>query len=181
MIWGSTALHYLLRSPHTWQPSDVDLIMPHHRYEEVVEFICHIPDAKVLNEYPQNYAMSGFSHITQVQAPLVKFNIIQSSEPSPFHPLTFYYGTHDMNAITTDLVISAYPSLTFEGHGIIIPPHTRYGTSTPPVIEKNCDRAFGDTFCLILPNTHRPIHETLELMDEHESTLEVGQLAMFKA
>ena len=105
-----------------------------------------------------------------------------------------------MNAITADLVISTYPSLTLEGRGVILPSRTRCGASTRSAIAKyekrgfefsgnipplndnspscdnvvNCptrDRAFGDTFCLILPNTPRPIRETLDLMDEHESTL----------
>lgn len=92
-ISGSMALHYLLRFPNTRQPGDVDLIVPNHCYEEVVEFISSIHGANVINEYPQNYPVSGFSHIFQVQTPLVKFDIIQSSEASPFHPLAFYYDT----------------------------------------------------------------------------------------
>ena len=107
IISGSTALHHLLRSPNTWKPADVDLIVPNHRYEEVVEFILDIRGAEVIQDYPHIYDVSGFTHIIQIQTPLAKFDVIQSNGFSPFSPLPFYYGTHVMNAITADLVVSA--------------------------------------------------------------------------
>lgn len=199
IISGSTALHHLLRSPNTWKPTDVDLIVPNHRYDEAVDFILDIPGAKVIQEFPQMYEVSGFAHITQIQTPLTKFDVIQSTESSPFLPLTFYYGTHVMNAITADLVVSPYPSLTLEGRGLLVRPRSGNAHRTTLAIEKykqrgfefsehvpsseevepSCDhvvtcptreRAFGDTSCLIIPHTHRPIQETLDLMDEHNST-----------
>ena len=203
IISGSTALYHVLRFPNTWQPTDVDLIVPNHRYAQVVQFVLDIPGAVVINEFPQQYEaarnVTGFSHIVQVQTPYAKFDIIGSADRSPFYPLVFYYGTHVMNAITADLVISAYPSLTLEGHAVLNLSRPRNDHSTRAAIQKytqrgftfnnidqppshfgqacsttitcpNRNRAFGDMYCLITPNTDRPITETLDLMDEHSTT-----------
>ena len=203
IISGSTALYHVLRFPPTWRPSDVDIIVPNHRYAEVIRFILAMPGATIINEYPQEYEsarnITGFSHIVQVQTPRAKFDIIQSADRSPFYPLVFYYGTHVMNAITADLAICSYPSLTLEGHAVLNPSRPRNDNSTRLAIEKyiqrgfifnnmdmpfthfgqscstvitcpNRNRAFGDMYCLVTPNSDRPIRETLDLMDEHSTT-----------
>lgn len=44
---------------------------------------------------------------------------MQSTEPSAFNPLPYYWGTHVMNALTADTFICPYPSLTFQMKGIV--------------------------------------------------------------
>ena len=202
IISGSTALHHILRQPTAWQPGDVDLLVPHHRFRDVTRFILALPGAVIVNEYSQKYKTpaTGFSHIVQVQTRLVKFDIIQSSEGSPFHPIAYYYGTHVMNAITADFVICSYPTLTLHGRSFLVPRRNQnmtdaimravrkykergfqfmepdavsVGDGQPCGSTITCphrNRAMGDHFCLIMPNTERPVWETWGLMDEHQST-----------
>ena len=146
IISGSTALHHVLRWPATWKPGDVDILVPHHRFAEVVQFVLAIEGAIIINEFHEEYEgyATGFVHIVQVQTLLAKFDIIQSPDRSPFRPIAHYYGTHVMNAITSDLVISAYPSLTFEGHSFLIPRRTQQvpDLSTVRAMEKYIQRGF---------------------------------------
>ena len=145
IISGSTALYHVLRQPVTWQPGDVDLLVPNHRFREVSRFILALPGAVVVNRYVQKYRSNdtGFSHILQVQTPLVKFDIIQSTERSPFHPIAYYYGTHVMNAITADFVICTYPTLTLEGRSFLIPRRTqRMPEPVMRAVRKYIERGF---------------------------------------
>ena len=202
VISGSTALYHVLRQPSTWQPSDVDLLVPTHRFREVTRFILAIPGAVIINQYVQKYNANGtgFSRILQVQTPLVKFDIIQSTERSPFHPIAYYYGTHVMNAITADFVICTYPTLTLDGKSLLVPRRTqRMPESVMRAVRKYIERgflfaeqddvseaegrpcssnitcphrnrAFGDQFCLVLPNGNGDVPDTWDLMDEHATT-----------
>lgn len=202
IISGSTALYHVLREPSAWRPGDVDLLVPNQRFREVTRFILALPGAVVVNEYSQKYRArtTGFSRIVQVQTPLVKFDIIQSTEGSPFHPIAYYYGTHVMNAVTADFVICSYPTLTLHGRSFLVPrqgqvmtdaimravrkykergflfmeqDETTMEEGAPCSAAITCphrNRSFGDHYCLMVPNTERPILETWELMDEHHST-----------
>ena len=203
IISGSTALHHVLRWPTAWKPGDVDLLVPNHRFVEAVHFILAIQGATIVNEHHEEYEgyATGFVHIVQVQTPLAKFDIVQSPDRSPFRPIAHYYGTHVMNAITSDLVICAYPSMTFEGHSFVTPRRHQQilNPSTVRAIEKytqrgfkfinrdpqpshfgqacstciTCpirNRAFGDQYCLITPNTHTPVQTVLQFMDEFSTT-----------
>ncbi len=45
--------------------------------------------------------------------------LIQSVRSSPFFPITLYYSTHLMNAITDNVLVVAYPKLTFLHRGVL--------------------------------------------------------------
>lgn len=138
IISGSTALHYLLRHPHSWYPSDVDLLVPAGQMDIVVNFICQLPGANVMwdvgdnedvddddddeeeegNGYPQLFHI-GFVRLVKVVTSMGHFDIMQSREPSAFNPIPYYWGTHVMNALTADQIYCAYPTFTFRQQGIV--------------------------------------------------------------
>ncbi|KAK7683376.1 hypothetical protein QCA50_013638 [Cerrena zonata] len=125
IISGSTALYFLLRQPSSWTPGDVDLIVSPTYFGTVVRFLTQLPEGRIespnraYDSYPNNNNV-GFSKVLKVTTAHGRFDVIKSLEDSPFHPLAFYWGTHVMNAVTSDSFLCAYPSLTFHNKGAIL-------------------------------------------------------------
>lgn len=200
VISGSTALHHVLRQAATWNPTDVDLLVPSHRFNDVLQFVLALPGAVTTKEYSQSYSVkTGYLRIVTVQTSMVKFEIIQSVARSPFHPMLYYYGTHIMNAITADFSICTYPSLTFDNRSYLAKLDWRSDDATVHAVATSAQRGFnfmlqhedpigypqlchqtitcphrnrsiGDKYCLVVPNTQAPVATTWDLMDERAST-----------
>ncbi|KAK7681745.1 hypothetical protein QCA50_015092 [Cerrena zonata] len=135
IITGSTALHYILRQPVEWQPSDLDLIVPLQSFEIALSFIVKLPGAIVRfdsddeanNAYPG--LRRGYTRMVQVQTTYGCIDVMQSSSRSPFNPLPSYWGTHVMNALTADSFICPYPKLTYR-HIALVKHRSQHPTIT---------------------------------------------------
>lgn len=126
IISGSTALHFLLRSPHSWYPKGVDIITPNGTFEDVLRFMLQMPGSYVILDTERHGGIEiyspipgGFDRLVKIITSKGPVEIIRSSVSSPFYPLPFYWGTHLMNALTSDICYCAYPSWTTRNEALI--------------------------------------------------------------
>ncbi|KAK7681748.1 hypothetical protein QCA50_015095 [Cerrena zonata] len=168
IISGSTALYFLHRQPCTWTPGDTDIIVAPAHFDTTLRFIMALPGA-VITYDSRNVPAGLYQAIGATLDRLVKittdmgaFDVMMSREISPYHPITHYWTTLVMNALTADFFVCAYPTLTYSHRGAI-----QSHSSRPVPLQKYINRGF--TFFTVggQPDLHSSCATTIACSRRH--------------
>lgn len=131
IVSGSFALHIFDRSG-AWSPKDLDLYVPFHRVNHIVNrlrahgYIPVGPPHKGNSRITYRHTIASVTKLTNSNHFI---NIVESSTHSSISPVFQFHLTVVMNYISSSRVFSAYPTLTTQRRSMIN--HIHYKDNSP--------------------------------------------------
>ncbi|KZT03339.1 uncharacterized protein LAESUDRAFT_790301 [Laetiporus sulphureus 93-53] len=119
ILSGSAAARLLLVDA-LWQLNDYDLYTPHSQWDVVLDYISnllgfvieYVIDAsdEENQEQPYPWLKQGMDRMARITRPNIRVDLMRSHNESAFYPLCFFWSTITINTISTDAIVSAYPT-----------------------------------------------------------------------
>lgn len=152
-VSGSAALHFMLPTKTTdWTPNDLDIYAPSAHYISICARMQNmgyvIIGEKEFDQTP--YSSSQIEEVVTFSNTSRIIQVIFSSTYTALTPIFEFHSTAVMNFVSPDLVLCAYPDLTFQHLSLINPAPIYldlFSISVADALRKYNDRGFRYIDC----------------------------------